>query len=360
MAGKEVDEESYNSMVVSEGKGSEWEQMGKRHRRRSAKRKKKVEVSVGETESEEREEEARSPKTGTLNVVISLNSDEIASTSCECPRGSVKCSHSAALAIFAHHNLGPTDQECKWKKPAGPKEVKSAQDLFPTSRSYDPLSRPVTDGDRQCLREELQKQSLFSGIGWLLSPEPPQQACDPVLGAAVKAVICNLKHLGHEGILLGLQVPTNLQKAVERATVGQRDNPLRHSLQRGRVTASNFGMILKVKKESGLWLSPSGILGASPDGLVGDNALVEVKCPYRERDMTISAAAQSPGFCLKEEGGSYILPEDHIYWHQVQGQLHIAGKDLCYFTVWTTKDAVIIAIPRCASWLEPESLGGLL
>ncbi|KAJ8381087.1 hypothetical protein SKAU_G00018650 [Synaphobranchus kaupii] len=153
----------------------------------------------------------------------------------------IGCSHSAALTIFAHHNLGPTDQECKWKKPAGPKEVKSAQDLFPTSRSYDPLSRPVTDGDRQWLWHVLRKQCL-----------------DGVM--AVQWGVANER----EGV-----------KALQSVT----------------------GITMQ---ESGLWLSPSGILGASPDGLVGDNALVEVKCPYRERDMTISAAAQSPGFCLKE------------------------------------------------------------
>ena len=33
--------------------------------------------------------------------------------------------------------------------------------------------------------------------------------------------------------------------------------------------------------QSGLWLSESGVLGATPDGLVGETDLVEVKCPYK-------------------------------------------------------------------------------
>lgn len=57
-------------------------------------------------------------------------------------------------------------------------------------------------------------------------------------------------------------------------------------------------------QESGLWVTGSGILGASPDGLVGTTALVEVKCPYGAR-------------------GPYSLREDHPYWHLVQGQLHV-------------------------------------
>ena len=60
-----------------------------------------------------------------------------------------------------------------------------------------------------------------------------------------------------------------------------------------KVKAINWGVTnenggLKVFKEvyklpiqeSGLWLTLCGTLGASPDGLVGDNAIVEVKCPY--------------------------------------------------------------------------------
>ena len=42
--------------------------------------------------------------------------------------------------------------------------------------------------------------------------------------------------------------------------------------------------------ESGLWLSQSGLLGASPDGLVGSSAVLEVKCPHGAREMTISEA----------------------------------------------------------------------
>ena len=99
---------------------------------------------------------------------------------------------------------------------------------------------------------------------------------------------------------------------ISRVTVGQRDNPAWHLARRGRLTASNFGSVLKAKrvtpsllkrllgeydlsrvkavqwgvnneeeaikaftlktgktvKETGIWFHSSGILGASPDGIV--------------------------------------------------------------------------------------------
>ena len=36
-----------------------------------------------------------------------------------------------------------------------------------------------------------------------------------------------------------------------------------------------------VPVQTGVWLHESGVLGASPDGLVGDDAVLECKCPYK-------------------------------------------------------------------------------
>ena len=53
-------------------------------------------------------------------------------------------------------------------------------------------------------------------------------------------------------------------------------------------------------EEYGLWLHLSGMLGASPDGLVGRNALLEVKCPFTQRDSTIEEAVSSANFYIKK------------------------------------------------------------
>ena len=85
--------------------------------------------------------------------------------------------------------------------------------------------------------------------------------------------------------------------------------------------------------DCGLSVSKSGILGASPDGFVGPSAPLEVKCPYCQRNSTIAEAVEVPSFCL---------------W--VQGQLHLTDRDLCYFVVWTPKEALVIPIPKDPAW----------
>ena len=50
---------------------------------------------------------------------------------------------------------------------------------------------------------------------------------------------------------------------------------------------------------TGLWLHSSGILGASPDGFILDqNAVLEVKCPYSARNLTVAQACKLKDFCL--------------------------------------------------------------
>ena len=70
----------------------------------------------------------------------------------------------------------------------------------------------------------------------------------------------------------------------------------------------------KTVQETGLWLDGSGILGASPDGIVDEDSVLEAKCPYTERNMTIEDAVNtSPNFCLKKtENGQYALKEEHV------------------------------------------------
>ena len=70
-----------------------------------------------------------------------------------------------------------------------------------------------------------------------------------------------------------------------------------------------FANVSLIFKSSGLWLHQSGVLGASPDGIVTkppfvlvhhDNPFVmmnpeilEVKCPYTARDKTVVEACET-------------------------------------------------------------------
>ena len=83
-------------------------------------------------------------------------------------------------------------------------------------------------------------------------------------------------------------------------------------------------------EECGLFVDMiKGFLAASPDGTVGKNALVEVKCPLkcRDNDMEELAASDST-FCLEVRAGEekLRLKRNHNYYYQIQGQMHIANR----------------------------------
>ena len=104
--------------------------------------------------------------------------------------------------------------------------------------------------------------------------------------------------------------------------------------------------------ECGLMISPDyPFLGATPDGKATcdccDPVLVEIKCPYCQRDENISSAVD----CLKEKDGQISLDEDHAYYYQVQCQLLVSNVKSCDFVVWTSKDffsqRIVVDPPFC-------------
>lgn len=100
--------------------------------------------------------------------------------------------------------------------------------------------------------------------------------------------------------------------------------------------------------DCGLVVNPRfSFLGASPDGKVCDGqdcGVLEIKCPYTARNLTVQEAIDTiPNFCLKEEDG-FILNNKHEYFFQVQGQLMVTGAPFCDFVVYTKKDLVIVRV----------------
>ncbi|KAB0790599.1 hypothetical protein PPYR_14993 [Photinus pyralis] len=169
---------------------------------------------------------------------------------------------------------------------------------------------------------------------------------------------------------------------IQRLTIGQSNNPLWKVMRLKRLTASNFGKVAKLRPTTstanivkallyqgdwgntatqygneneqraiqdfelitGLKVSPCGLfidennsfLAASPDGLVSDEALLEVKCPYNARFSTPEEATKNGTIkCLTLSNGDLHLKENHDYMYQIQGQMQICQKKICYFVVWT-------------------------
>ena len=68
-----------------------------------------------------------------------------------------------------------------------------------------------------------------------------------------------------------------------------------------------------VPVKAGVWLPESSVLGASPDGLVGDDSVLECKCPYTHRNETILEAVKVKDLCLESKYGPYALKTSHVY-----------------------------------------------
>lgn len=72
-------------------------------------------------------------------------------------------------------------------------------------------------------------------------------------------------------------------------------------------------------------------LGASPDGLIEPNGLLEVKCPFNKgKPEEATPYARCPW---------YYVP-------QVQGQLNICGRDWCHVFSWTRNGSALYVLDR--------------
>lgn len=95
-------------------------------------------------------------------------------------------------------------------------------------------------------------------------------------------------------------------------------------------------------------------LGASPDGLVGTDAIVEIKCPYRGRNLKVVPSADFP--FLEYRDGKPVLKEHSKYFCQVQGQLYITGRRTCLFFVYTFADTFLQQIEFDSEFCEQSML----
>ena len=205
-------------------------------------------------------------------------------------------------------------------------------------------------------------------------------------------------------------VATSWEEALEleQETRGQAATRLWFDERRKRLTSSNFSKIVKRKKavtpariknvfepaafesvfttygknhegpakqqylkqhpahhihDCGLVVNPQfSFLAASPDGKVcvdGETGVLEVKCPFTARDITIAEAVERlPKFCLEKSGDTYSLKKNHDYYSQVQGQIMVTGVRFCMFVVYTRKDMFCARIEPDGSFIK-EMFGKL-
>ncbi|CAH1155497.1 unnamed protein product [Phaedon cochleariae] len=177
------------------------------------------------------------------------------------------------------------------------------------------------------------------------------------------------------------KTPEEIEK-LSKLTLDQGANPLWFEERKKRLTASNFGRICKLLESTdrkkvaqellhssfmgniytrygndneenairdfqlltgkkvincGLFIDRNHpFLAASPDGLIDTDAIVEVKCPYKAKDVTPEEGIKQKLIQFATfENGVFSLKRTDKYYYQVQGQLFVTGRSICYFIVWT-------------------------
>lgn len=107
----------------------------------------------------------------------------------------------------------------------------------------------------------------------------------------------------------------------------------------------------KIKK-SGLIIDENNVyLAASPDGIVDEDTICEIKCPYNAQNLKIKEAVEKNIIKFLEiNNGKIQLKTNDNYMYQIQGQLQVCNKSICYFVVWTEVDVFIEKITRNESY----------
>ncbi|GFR97011.1 interference hedgehog-like Protein [Elysia marginata] len=286
-----------------------------------------------------------------------------------------------------------------FSKPKKDEEKERSENIHPREQNSTTICK------RFCLREIVQNfpnaavTSTVENNRDLTVSLPHSQTesvCEVIQFPVVATLITEIKGLPNyeQEFFSKLEVTDDAILKIALATKGQQQNKAWMEARKGRLTASNFGFVLSAKRvtpaliqrvlgakqtevaamawgtthekdaihcftaktglnveETGVWLDKCGFLGASPDGLVGHDCVLEVKCPYSHRDHTIEDCLKDPKFYLtKSDTSGLSIKTSHNYWHQVQGQIHLTGRVFCFFVVWTKRDLCILKIQKDNTW----------
>ncbi|CAG2236224.1 unnamed protein product [Mytilus edulis] len=200
----------------------------------------------------------------------------------------------------------------------------------------------------------------------------------------------NLEKLKHDYLNLHIHLSELQRLNITNLTILQSQSGLWHTERKKRITASDFGSIVKrnpslltakfirtilystftgnyhtrkgileeettieeykLKKaeesenvcveRSGLVIHPTQtFLAGSPDGLVstskGESGLIEIKNLLHSKPINLWEASENKNFCLINLNGKLQLKENHIYYYQCHGLINIYNRDWIDFVVRT-------------------------
>lgn len=111
-------------------------------------------------------------------------------------------------------------------------------------------------------------------------------------------------------------------------------------------------------QDCGLFVDPDlYFLCANPTKLYG-NDIVNIKCPLKQYGKTFDDAIRQIPF-WKKKNGSWELNKQHEWYIELQGDLHITGRNYGYLMVWLGENLGeaqfrIVMIPRDDAFFQDE------
>lgn len=84
----------------------------------------------------------------------------------------------------------------------------------------------------------------------------------------------------------------------------------------------------------GMFVDPiDQYMAASPDGIIDEKTIIEIKCPYSAKAMTPDEGTEKRKVTFWNRDGT--INKSHKWYYQIQGQLKITGRMFCILAVWT-------------------------
>ena len=105
---------------------------------------------------------------------------------------------------------------------------------------------------------------------------------------------------------------------------------------------------------SGFWVNPKyPFLGSSPDGLAGENEIIEIKSLKILKHYTIESVSSNQSsvpkvvlnkqcHCVTVDNNKCELRHSHEYYYQIQMQLLVTEKEFCDFILYAENGPVSI------------------
>lgn len=162
-------------------------------------------------------------------------------------------------------------------------------------------------------------------------------------------------HSSNFGRICKLTERTDKKKYAKSLTTGKRLNtaPIKHGHKYEPVAIKRYEAEKKLSVDKcGIFVSKSHpYLASTPDGIVGDDKVLEVKCPYVAKEREINEVTV-PFLQSNSESGQLQLNQSHDYYYQVQGQMFCSERSSCDFCVYTLKDFITINVERNEEFIE--------